>query len=246
MFSDGFGRRLETDKNNCYFIDRDGTFFGHILNFVRNEKMPPPEATLKVYDEAKFYGLEILVKVLEPLAPVQERNLLEKARMEIPNYRQRLGDIMTTASKCGLGETPVKSHSEVYIGVRYDCDMTPGLKPHDCQWLERGLDRKKSKVRVNVIPYTFTGPKDNILIYVNIAQKNLPVLLQRDLEFDKFKVTINDITQEREILHCVRCFEQYQKMLKPESDSSPGHHTSLDLRHFGIGFLMHRISFTWF
>lgn len=36
MFSGRF--ELQPDENGRYFIDRDGTHFRHILNFLRNHK----------------------------------------------------------------------------------------------------------------------------------------------------------------------------------------------------------------
>jgi hypothetical protein len=56
---------LPTTDDGCYFIDRDGTYFKHILNFLRN----PHEFQLDLLDlkrgeiellrkDARFYGLE--------------------------------------------------------------------------------------------------------------------------------------------------------------------------------------------
>ena len=64
MFS---GRHaLTQDKNGAYFIDRDGTHFGAILNFLRGTTSSKPEsmaqltprALEELKDEAGFYGLK--------------------------------------------------------------------------------------------------------------------------------------------------------------------------------------------
>ena len=60
MFS---GRHaLILDKEEFYFIDRDGTHFRHILNFLRNpEKFQlnlSGEHRIELIGEVKYYGLE--------------------------------------------------------------------------------------------------------------------------------------------------------------------------------------------
>ncbi|CAH1275623.1 KCTD7 [Branchiostoma lanceolatum] len=59
MFS---GRHhVAKDKDGRYFIDRDGTNFGHILNFLRSDHLPPPDVAASVVTEAEFFGIYDLV-----------------------------------------------------------------------------------------------------------------------------------------------------------------------------------------
>ncbi|XP_078576142.1 BTB/POZ domain-containing protein KCTD7-like [Branchiostoma floridae x Branchiostoma japonicum] len=63
MFS---GRhRVVTDKDDRYFIDRDGSHFGHILEFLRQDKLPPPDVAKAVLEDAEFYGLHQLSEKME-------------------------------------------------------------------------------------------------------------------------------------------------------------------------------------
>ena len=61
MFSGREGIDVPTDEDGCVFIDRDGTHFGAILNFLRGGEMEFPEhelATRELMREIKFYMLE--------------------------------------------------------------------------------------------------------------------------------------------------------------------------------------------
>ncbi|XP_052801752.1 BTB/POZ domain-containing protein KCTD7-like isoform X2 [Mya arenaria] len=63
MFS---GRHaVERDCDNCFFIDRDGTYFEHILNFLRDDTMPPVNVSQVVLTEALYYGIDDLVDILK-------------------------------------------------------------------------------------------------------------------------------------------------------------------------------------
>ena len=67
MFS---GRHeLETTEDGSFFIDRDGTYFRFILNYLRNGELILPEGAtfLKELDaEAKFYQLQGILNELKP------------------------------------------------------------------------------------------------------------------------------------------------------------------------------------
>jgi len=68
MFSGRYS--LEKDEEGCYFIDRDGTHFRYILNFLRDGAIPTitDEATrLELLHEAKFYGLQSLIDALSEI-----------------------------------------------------------------------------------------------------------------------------------------------------------------------------------
>ena len=70
MFS---GRHeLETTEDSSVFIDRDGTYFRFILNYLRNGELILPEGAtfLKELEaEAKFYQLQGVLDELKPKVP---------------------------------------------------------------------------------------------------------------------------------------------------------------------------------
>lgn len=73
MFSGRFA--LTTDEQGRYFIDRDGTHFGKILNFLRDGKLPvPPENSVtraELLIEAEYYQLGGLIELLTPEERIQ-------------------------------------------------------------------------------------------------------------------------------------------------------------------------------
>ena len=67
MFS---GRHnVSTDEDGRYFIDRDGTHFRYILNYLRdgNTYLPVDNQQLvdELYEEVCFYGIEPLINKLD-------------------------------------------------------------------------------------------------------------------------------------------------------------------------------------
>ena len=68
MFS-GRGFKMETDETGAYFIDRDGTHFRHILNYLRgafDPKMVSEHDKQQLAIEADFFVLKGLLEVLKP------------------------------------------------------------------------------------------------------------------------------------------------------------------------------------
>ena len=57
------------DEDGRYFIDRDGTHFRYILNYLRdgNTYLPTESQQLvdELYEEVSFYGIEPLMQKLE-------------------------------------------------------------------------------------------------------------------------------------------------------------------------------------
>ena len=77
MFS---GRhKLETTGDGSFFIDRDGTHFRYILNYLRNDELILPEGAtfLKELEaEAKFYQLQGILNALKSKEPFEESVIL--------------------------------------------------------------------------------------------------------------------------------------------------------------------------
>jgi hypothetical protein len=65
MFSGNIG--LTQDANGNYFIDRDGTHFRYILNYLRDGTLNyyPPEIREELLAEAKYYQIQSLIAHLE-------------------------------------------------------------------------------------------------------------------------------------------------------------------------------------
>lgn len=77
MFS---GRHaMHLDEGGYHFIDRDGTHFGHILNYLRSPETFDCELTgaplKKLKNECNYYGLKELMFPFNPLPPFETRTV---------------------------------------------------------------------------------------------------------------------------------------------------------------------------
>lgn len=81
MFS---GRhKLEADSEGRYFIDRDGTYFGYILNYLRDASLLPiANVALHVYREAQYFRLEELIRQLERYPAVIPHVVIEEQKRD--------------------------------------------------------------------------------------------------------------------------------------------------------------------
>ncbi|KAK3083916.1 hypothetical protein FSP39_005291 [Pinctada imbricata] len=86
MFS---GRHVvDKDGEGNYFIDRDGTYFNHVLNYLRNDQdLPPVAIAEQVLKEAVFYGIQSLVDHLKNSPPLfAEYVVRQNIREKVENY----------------------------------------------------------------------------------------------------------------------------------------------------------------
>ena len=83
-----FSGRFDTkpDEDGTYFIDRDGTHFRYILNYLRTgELVVPDDKTIRheLLIEAKFYQVEGIIKALTPKTVFEESEILLKDQSKI-------------------------------------------------------------------------------------------------------------------------------------------------------------------
>lgn len=120
MFSGRFP--LKKDDDGCYFLDRDGTYFGYILEWLRDGTLPNIDNDNNTLDlrerlirEAEYYGLR-LAGILKEAArqEAEERRLKEveaalkeqgrqeqeeKFKKEIAQLQQQLEGVMISEQK---------------------------------------------------------------------------------------------------------------------------------------------------
>uniref|UniRef100_A0A670K180 BTB/POZ domain-containing protein KCTD7 n=1 Tax=Podarcis muralis TaxID=64176 RepID=A0A670K180_PODMU len=95
MFS---GRHyIPTDAEGRYFIDRDGKFFGDVLNFLRSGDLPPRERVRAVYKEAQYYSIGPLLDLLEELQPLKGEKVRQAFLGLMPYYKEHLERIVEIA-----------------------------------------------------------------------------------------------------------------------------------------------------
>lgn len=85
MFS---GRHyIPTDAEGRYFIDRDGAYFGDVLNFLRSGDLPPRERVRAVYKEAQYYAIGPLLEQLENMQPLKGEKVRQAFLGLMPYYK---------------------------------------------------------------------------------------------------------------------------------------------------------------
>ena len=100
MFSGRFDSK--PDEDGSYFIDRDGTHFRYILNYLRTgELVVPDDKTVRheLLIEAKFYQVEGIIDVLEP-KPFQDSVILSSdQRQTLLNWLEDVPDVTNAREK---------------------------------------------------------------------------------------------------------------------------------------------------
>uniref|UniRef100_A0A3P9MNM7 Potassium channel tetramerization domain containing 14 n=1 Tax=Oryzias latipes TaxID=8090 RepID=A0A3P9MNM7_ORYLA len=112
--------KLRTDPQGRYFIDRDGSHFGAVLEFLRSEQLPTANI-LEVHREAVHYNIKPLIKRLEETPPlfgelVGRQQFLAK----VPHYKENIEVLIRIAR----AEAVATRHSSILICVlRTDEDL---------------------------------------------------------------------------------------------------------------------------
>ncbi|XP_026888550.2 BTB/POZ domain-containing protein KCTD7 [Electrophorus electricus] len=95
MFS---GRHhVPRDAEGRYFIDRDGTYFGDILNFLREGQLPQRDRVRAVHKEAQFYAIGPLLESLEDTQPLTGEKVRQAFLDLLPYYKENLERIVEIA-----------------------------------------------------------------------------------------------------------------------------------------------------
>ncbi|RVE64224.1 hypothetical protein OJAV_G00144390 [Oryzias javanicus] len=91
MFS---GRHyIPRDAEGRFFIDRDGAYFGDILNFLREGELPLRDRVRAVYREAQYYSIGPLLDQLEDTQPLTGEKVRQAFLDLLPYYKG--GDAIT-------------------------------------------------------------------------------------------------------------------------------------------------------
>ncbi|XP_067678331.1 BTB/POZ domain-containing protein KCTD7-like isoform X2 [Haliotis asinina] len=100
MFSGRYPVTKDTDGR--FFIDVDGDAFLHILNFLRFQTLPPPDAALAVHNYAEYFGLRELCKRQQEWGPVFVKTLKEKWKGKIDGYEACLRQVRDGLLTCNF------------------------------------------------------------------------------------------------------------------------------------------------
>lgn len=105
--------KLLKDAEGRCFIDRDGTHFKAILEYLRSEEVPT-ENLLEVYKEAVFYNIKPLVKLLEESSQFfGEKVGRQQFLSHVRNYHENLEVLI----RVGKAEAMASRYSTIIICV---------------------------------------------------------------------------------------------------------------------------------
>ncbi|XP_012727919.2 BTB/POZ domain-containing protein KCTD14 [Fundulus heteroclitus] len=105
--------KLCTDAQGRFFIDRDGSHFGAVLEFLRSGKLPT-EKIQEVYKEAVHYNITPLIKRLEE-TPELFGELVGRQQFlcRVPHYKENIEVLIRIAR----AEAVATRHSTIFICV---------------------------------------------------------------------------------------------------------------------------------
>ncbi|NWW41182.1 KCD14 protein, partial [Panurus biarmicus] len=82
--------KLRTDSEGRFFIDRPGTYFKYILEYLRSNQVPT-QCVQDVYKEALFYDIEPLIKQLEDSPQIFGELVARRQFLAcVPNYNENI------------------------------------------------------------------------------------------------------------------------------------------------------------
>ncbi|KAG9272861.1 BTB/POZ domain-containing protein KCTD14 [Astyanax mexicanus] len=162
--------KLHKDREGRYFIDRDGTHFGLILQYLRTEELPSKNL-LELHREALFYDLKPLVKLLEETPQmfgemVGRQQFLSRVR----NYHENLEVIVRVARAEAMAS---RSSTIIICVLRTEEDLAKYNDALD------SLDSKKESV-VSFGPWNAPATVEDLLdcIKMDIEAKGYRVSLK--------------------------------------------------------------------
>ncbi|XP_010631644.1 BTB/POZ domain-containing protein KCTD14 [Fukomys damarensis] len=91
------------DAEGRFFIDRPGTFFHPILDYLRSGQVPQQHVP-EVYREAQFYAIQPLVKLLEDMPQIFGEQVSRKQfLLQVPSYSENLELLLRLARAEAVG-----------------------------------------------------------------------------------------------------------------------------------------------
>ncbi|XP_058162024.1 BTB/POZ domain-containing protein KCTD14 [Dasypus novemcinctus] len=136
MFSSS--AKVCTDAEGRFFIDRPGTYFGPILDFLRSGQLPAQHVP-EVYREAQFYEIKPLVKLLEETPQIFGEQVARKQfLLRVPGYSENL-ELMVRLARA---EAVAARRSAVFV-----CAMRSEEDAAHCADSLRALEADKTVVK---------------------------------------------------------------------------------------------------
>ncbi|XP_029458056.1 BTB/POZ domain-containing protein KCTD14 [Rhinatrema bivittatum] len=172
--------KLKTDSEGRYFIDREGTYFKYILEYLRSS-LVPTQFIQEVYKEASFYEIEPLVKQLEDSPQIFGELVGRKQFLaRVPNYYENI-EVMIRIARA---EAVASRHSNVIV-----CVVKTEEDVAKCQDALNTLDTDKKSV-VKFGPWKATPSISDLLdcIKIDIEAKGHKIFHQTHVAEKGFRI----------------------------------------------------------
>ncbi|XP_060091000.1 BTB/POZ domain-containing protein KCTD14 [Heteronotia binoei] len=169
MFNSG-QPKLQTDSEGRYFIDRPGTYFKYILEYLRSNQVPT-QCIQEVYKEAFFYDLEPLIKELEDSPQIFGEQVARKQFLaRVPHYPENIELMIRIARAEAMAS---RQSGVVVCVVKTEEDLAK------CQDALNSLDTNKKSV-VNFGPWKASPSISDLLdcIKMDVGAKGYRVSFQ--------------------------------------------------------------------
>uniref|UniRef100_A0A1A8QDD6 BTB/POZ domain-containing protein KCTD7 n=1 Tax=Nothobranchius rachovii TaxID=451742 RepID=A0A1A8QDD6_9TELE len=126
MFS---GRHyIPRDAEGRYFIDRDGTYFGDILNFLREGELPHRDRVRAVHREAQYYSIGPLLDHLEDIQPLTGEKVRQAFLDLMPYYKDNLERIVEIAKRRAMQKKARFAKLKICV-YKEEMPITPYERP---------------------------------------------------------------------------------------------------------------------
>ncbi|XP_061828016.1 BTB/POZ domain-containing protein KCTD14 [Nerophis lumbriciformis] len=174
--------KLLRDSQGHIFLDRDGSHFGAVLEFLRSERVPT-ENVQQVHREAVHYNVTALIRRLEE-SPLLYGELVGRKQFlaRVPHYKENI-EVLTRIARA---EAVASRHSSIIICVlRTEEDL--GCYDNAIASLEATTRHKESVVTFG--PWS-AGP----------SPKDLLDCVKKDIENQGYTVSIQPHVKEKNFL----------------------------------------------
>ena len=154
MFNGSFSTSV--DDHGCHFIDRDGSLFTYVLNFLRSSALCLPDG-FRHFDqlclEADFYQIQPLIDQLNAMKKVrrEQQNLCKGKLLEV--IEVRTGSIATMPTNNSRVKTIISGRSDIVCNLPFVNAQEKLRNTSEAEFTEIELFGTNSNIRLKLGEY---------------------------------------------------------------------------------------------
>ena len=143
------------DDSGHPFVDADPVCFGHILNYLRTEVVPPEEAAVDVYRMASYFAIEPLRERLLLVPAVAKTAVLELFSSRFDRYNETKQRVIKEAIKKAAADANCVGCINVLVVRRKSNPAVLDIHPHECVYKTADLQQGDGNVATAAYDQTF-------------------------------------------------------------------------------------------